>query len=99
MTSASQPQQDALVESHVWLRSHLNKILRLLYGTNKAYAQPDELSDLVRLLSGDLDRWYKDQPLDQHFVRDATIFNMHAPEMSFRVVRPSSSLLLLDPEC
>ncbi len=84
--------QGASIENHVWLRSHINKVLTLLYNTDKAYAQPDELVGPVKSLSADLDRWYRDQPLDQQFIRDVTIFNMHSPEVSFRLVRTPAEI-------
>ena len=75
------------VEHHTKLRSFLNRVLHQLYTPNKAYAQPHELADLVCGLSAELRQWYQSLPLSQQFVRDATIFSLHLPSMSLRLVR------------
>lgn len=74
------------LESHLWLRSHLNKVLQYLYSTSKAYAQPHELADLVCNLSADLRGWFQSQPLGAQFARDATAFSMSVPTMPLRKV-------------
>lgn len=75
-----------LIDNHARLRAFLNRVLHQLYTPNKAYAQPHELADLVCSLSAELRQWYQTLPLEQQFVRDATIFSLHVPSMSLRVV-------------
>lgn len=94
--SAQAPESGAAgdyIESHMWLRCHMNRILHLLYGTNKAYAQPHELADIVCSLSAELRQWYRSRPLEQQFVRDATTLSMNVPPASPRLVsRPPREL-------
>lgn len=79
-------------ENHMWLRCHLNQTLHLLYGPNKAYAQPHELGDIVCSLSADLDRWYQGRPLNERFVRDITTLDMYVPLINHRLVSKSSNI-------
>ncbi|KFA73502.1 hypothetical protein S40288_05775, partial [Stachybotrys chartarum IBT 40288] len=76
------PQSEAFLDRHVWLRCHLNKILTLLYGPSKAYAQPYELADVDQNLSARLRRWYASLPASEQFVRDSVMFAMAVPDMS-----------------
>ncbi|KAI8238999.1 Hexose transporter HXT13 [Colletotrichum sp. SAR 10_99] len=46
LTKTNDESMSGFLESHLWLRSHLNKVLQYLYSTSKAYAQPHELADL-----------------------------------------------------
>ena len=84
----------AFIENHVKLRSFVNRVLHHLYTPNKAYAQPHELADLVCSLSAELRQWYQILPLEQQFVRDATIFSLHVPSMSLRVVSDQTFLYI-----
>ncbi|KAL1864271.1 hypothetical protein VTK73DRAFT_6002 [Phialemonium thermophilum] len=87
------------IASHLTLRSILNRVLCHLYVPNKAYAQPHELADVVFSLAADLRQWYQAQPLDQQFVRDATVFSMNVPSVDLRmreiVLRYFSCVFLL----
>ncbi|EQB54049.1 hypothetical protein CGLO_06159 [Colletotrichum gloeosporioides Cg-14] len=84
LTKTNDESMSGFLESHLWLRSHLNKVLQYLYSTSKAYAQPHELADLVCNLSADLRGWFQSQPLGAQFARDATAFSMSVPSMPLR---------------
>lgn len=63
----SEPPSRAYIDSHLWLRSMLNKILVELYGPDNAYGQPHDISHLVQNLSGQLQSWYLSVPPSQQF--------------------------------
>lgn len=67
---------DYFVQSQIFLRIVLNKVLGSLYTANEAYITPEEAGPVISSLSTKLDAWYRSLPLEMQFSRNISSFNL-----------------------
>ena len=84
--SPSNPTHEYYIQSHIFLRLILNKVLGSLHTANEAYITPGEAGPIVSSLSIKLDTWYQSLPLEIQFSRHISSFNLTSRVMSSRIV-------------
>jgi hypothetical protein len=90
---------DHFVQSQLFLRIVLNKVLGSLYTANEAYITPEEAGPVISSLSIKLDTWYQSLPLEMQFSRNISSFNLTSQLMPTRIVSPEFTTNRIQIDC